>query len=197
MAATMTTSTFATLRIRFIEDDDHPSNDEWIRIVPIHNQNATAFGQEYKITSNLGGVEHTSSVQCSNILVQYVSNILRLVAVDDAPCKRIQFDIPHVPSVLITSNHLKNRIPEVVALLVQTTQSWPRQGNTLPSVFANINWNSTATPARPFVSPDPIIIPPPPFNWNSPAFRTPERVNRHMYFDDDGNEVIDLTQDSE
>lgn len=88
MAATMTTSTFATLRIRFIEDDDHPSNDEWIRIVPIHNQNATAFGQEYKITSNLGGVEHTSSVQCSNILVQYVSNILRLVAVDDAPCKQ-------------------------------------------------------------------------------------------------------------
>ena len=203
MAATMTTSapTYAILSIRFIENDADQSRDDWIRVVPIQNTNAMSFSQEYKITSSLSGHRYVAKIVGGTNLVNYIGSILRLVSADDKPCKRVQFDIPNVPTILVDHSRIRNRIPEVVDMLRQIVESWPTLGTELPTPqptfpFANINWNATATPFVPQSSPT-VAIPAPPFNWNSSSFRTPRRVNRHMYFDDAGNEVIDLTLDSD
>jgi len=200
MAATMSTSTptYATLLIRFVTNPNTPSTDDWVRVNPIHSANATAISQDYKMSARLGGHRHVSKVTGGYNLVNYVTNILRLVSADDKPCKQVQFDIPSVPSILVDHDRIRNRIPEIADLMRQIVESWPQVGTELPVAepafpFANINWNSTATPWRP----SPLSIPAPPYSWNSPSFRTPARVNRHMYFDDAGNEIIDLTLESD
>lgn len=203
MAATMSTSTptYASMVIRFIETVGRPSTDDWIRVVPIHNSNATVFVQEYQIMSRLDGNRIAAKVMGGANLLEYIETILRLVSADDLPCKQLQFDIPNVPTILVNHNHIRNRIPEVVDMLRQIVEFWPQVGTELPSssVFTNINWNATAQPFVPSSRPTPLTIPAPPFNWNSTTFRTPSsRSNRrHMFFDDNGNEIVDLTMDSD
>lgn len=202
MSSTMTTSapTYATLTIRFIETVGCPSTDDWIRVVPIHNPNATIFGQEYQIRSRLGENKIVAKVTGGANLLEYIETILRLVSADDLPCKQVQFDIPNVPTILVNHNRIRNRIPEVLDMLRQIVEFWPQVGTELPSssVFTNINWNASAQPFVPSSRPTPVTIPAPPFNWNSTTFRTPSsRLNRHMYFDDNGNEIVDLTMDSD
>ena len=202
MSSTMSASapTYATLRIRFIENDDRPSNDDWVRAAPIHNPNATPFSQEYTLTSKLGGTNFVSKITGGSSLLDQIETILRLVSADDQPCKRVQFDIPNVPTILVDHDRIRNRIPEVVDMLRQLVDSWPQVGTELPSssIFTNINWNTSAQPFVPSSRPTPLTIPAPPFNWNSTTFRTPSsRLNRHMYFDDNGNEIVDLTMDSD
>jgi len=202
MSSMMSTSTptpsFTSLHIRFIVEKANPESDDWVNVVPIYSLNATASSQEYKITAKLGKKMSVSKVYGGYNLVEYITNLLRLVSADDLPCEQLQFDIPNVPSILVYHNRIRNRIPEVADMLLQLVESWPQVGTELPVAqpFANINWNATATP---FASQSHanITIPAPPFNWNSSSFRTPRRVNRHMYFDDAGNEVINLTMDSD
>lgn len=206
MAATMTTSapTYALLRIRFIENDRDSESDAYIAAAPIYNPNTTytsTFNQEYKLISKVDTQKFVSKVVGGTNLVNYIANVLRLVSGDDKPCKRVQIELPNVPTILVNHGRIRNRIPEVVDMLRQIVESWPTLGTELPAPqptfpFANINWNATATPFVP-QSPPPVTIPAPPFNWNSPSFRTPVRVNRHMYFDDAGNELIDLTMDTD
>jgi hypothetical protein len=207
MAATMNTSapTYAKLTIRFIENLTDGSNDDWVNIVPIHHPNATLFSQEYRILSRLGGTKFVSKVTGGSSLLDYIESILRLVSADDRPCKQVQFDIPNVPSILVNHSRIRNRIPEVLDMMRQVVESWPQQGTELqsvpaPSVFANVNWNATATPFVPSSRPPPVTIPPftwPPFNWNTTSREPSSHARRHMHFDEDGNEIIDLTIDSD
>ena len=199
MSSTMSIPTYATLRIRFVENDSRPSTDDWIRAVPIHNPNATPFSQEYMITSKLGGMNYVSKITSGGGLLDHFETILRLVSADDQPCKRVQFDIPNVPTILVDHDRIRNRIPEVVDMLRQLVDSWPQVGTELPSSPSIFNWNATASPFVPSSRPTPLTIPVPPFNWNSTTFRTPSSraTRRHMFFDDNGNEIIDLTMDSD
>jgi hypothetical protein len=207
MSSTMSIPTYATLRIRFVENDSRPSTDDWVRAVPIHNPNAPPFSQEYTITSRLDGTNFVSKITGGSSLLDQIETILCLVSADDQPCKRVQFDIPNVPTILVDHDRIHNRIPEVVDMLRQLVDSWPQVGTELPStqsttlssVFTNVNWNATATPFVPSSRPTPVTIPQPPFNWNSTTFRSPtaRATRRHMFFDDNGNEMIDLTMDSD
>lgn len=207
MSSTMSIPIYATLRIRFIENDGCPSTDDWIRAVPIYNLNATAFGQEYTITSKLGKTKYVSKITGGSGLLDHFETILRLVSADDRPCKRVQFDIPNVPTILVDHDRIRNRIPEVVDMLRQLVDSWPQvgtelhstQSTTLSSAFTTIRWNANAQPFAPSSRPTPVAIPAPPFNWNSTTFRTPSSraPRRHMFFDDNGNEIVDLTMDSD
>ncbi len=184
MSTQMSNSKYSILRIRFIVNDSQHSTDEWVEVLPSpSNPNATALGQEYTVTSKFGKYEYVSQVRGSDSLLQHIGSILRLVAADDLPCKRVQLDIPHVPSLLINHSNLQARIFEIVNMVHQVTTAWPQLKST-----TSLNAN-----AEPFVPPR-LTIPSQTFPWDS--FRTPSRrTRRHLRFDDDGHEVIDLTME--
>ena len=183
----MSTPIYSTLRIRFIENPGHPDTDEGIAIEPIYNSNATIYSQEYKINSKLGKYCYNSTVTGGIYLVEYIRSILNLVVNDSVPCKEIQFDVPNVPSILIKHASLYDCISTLLSTLQLVIQSWPYRASALHP-------NATAVP---YSVPSPLEIPQPPRDWLHWTASPTARTRRHLHFDDDGNEVIDLTMDSD
>lgn len=169
---------YASLRILFVNSPKNERKDDSLRVVPIWNPNATLESQTYKVTFKYDKTVMESTVEGGNYLVDYLQSILTLVSNDDEPCELVQFEIPNVPTVMIDHLSLDDRIPEVVDILEHLIHAWP----------------TLQTERKP---PSPLTVSIPSFHWTSESFTTPSRVRRHLRFDDEGNEVVDLTLDDE
>lgn len=179
MSSSMDSPKYSSLRILFITDPKRQDMDTFLKVVPLWNPNATVESQKYEVTFKEDRQRMTSIVEGGEYLVDYVRNILELVARDANPCELVQFDIPNVPSVLTKHHCLSSTTLKVVSILEHLVHAWPTY---VP--------RSTTPPLdhRPLSSRS--------FVWSMHQPST-SRVNRHMYFDEDGNEFVDLTMDDD
>lgn len=115
------------IMIRVIRSLEAKSKDDVIKITP--NKAIDENGEKlFTITYN----DQDSSVNTKMkkmdeaAVLQYLSNFLRLLTVDEEPFESVQFTFPTLPTVLVTPKNLTSQTRELVYETVETmVANWP------------------------------------------------------------------------
>ena len=111
---------YPSITLRFIRDDDK-ENDDVLKILRKDKDTMS-------VVFNDGEAVHKNRVRnlSRDDVLSYLSNVLRLVSVDEAPYKHVQLLAPNMPTVLISPHNLTSQIRDLLYDAVETTMDhWP------------------------------------------------------------------------
>lgn len=173
--------TFINLKIHCIRDVDNSKDDDEITITPVWTtlQHSDIKRLDYSITHKVPGSETDSGNRMINtsrvyatFLEAYLSNLIKLLAVDEAPFRQIQISIPCMPCVLLTPKTAETMLPSLISELRRLMSCWPELERTELE-------RSLATTTT--------TIPPPTTPTHSPITAP---VARHIFFDEEDGRMI-------
>ena len=113
-------ASYPSITLRFIRDDDK-ENDDVVKILRKDEETMS-------VVFNDGEAVHKNRVRnlSRDDVLSYLSNVLRLVSVDEAPYKNVQLLVPNMPTVLISPQNLTSQIRDLLYDAVETTMDhWP------------------------------------------------------------------------
>ena len=108
------------ITLRFLRNEDG-DNDDVVKIVQ-------KDAQTYAVLFNDGDSSYKSRAAgfTRAEVLQYLSNVLRLVGADEMPFKSVQVLAPNVPTVIISPNNLTSQTRDLIYDTVETTMNhWP------------------------------------------------------------------------
>jgi hypothetical protein len=133
-----TTMKFSPLVVRCIKNQKKPETDDKIAIVPL-NMGCCGYSEDKLFsmkyitdveTDTKDKREVSRSIMTADTLQAYVETLLELLYRDEAPFENIQFDLPGIPSVLVSAKTLSKVRPTLEhylhTLLVANYDAWPR-----------------------------------------------------------------------
>jgi len=116
-----TSSIRTSITLRFIRDHDNAETDDLLKI-------SFSNAYSYKIVFKDGkdNLKNRASNYSRQEVLQYLSNVLRLVAVDEQPYDSVQILAPNVPTVIISPQNLSSQMRDLIYDTVETTMDhWP------------------------------------------------------------------------
>jgi exo-beta-1,3-glucanase (GH17 family) len=109
------------ISIRFMRPELHSSHDDIVNIYRI--------GEEaFKITFRDGDGKHKTRARNLTRMevMEYLSNTLRLVAIDEEPFANVQLLAPNMPTVVINPKNMTSQTRDLIYDTVTTTMNnWP------------------------------------------------------------------------
>jgi hypothetical protein len=113
--------------IRVIRSLEANHRDDVIKITP---KKATDENGEKLFTITYNDQDSSFSTKVKKMdeaaVLQYLSNFLRLLTVDEEPFESVQFTFPTLPTVLVTPKNLTSQTRELVYETVETmVANWP------------------------------------------------------------------------
>ena len=115
------------IMIRVIRSLDAKDSDDIIKITP--NKATDENGEKlFTVTYNEQYSSFNTKVKKMDetAVLQYLSNFLRLLTVDEEPFESVQFTFPTLPTVLVTPKNLTSQTRELVYETVETmVANWP------------------------------------------------------------------------
>jgi len=113
-------ASYPSITLRFLRDEDQ-KNDDVVKILRKDDDTMS-------VVFNDGEAVHKNRVRnlSRDDVLSYLSNVLRLVSVDEAPYKNVQLLVPNMPTVLISPQNLTSQIRDLLYDAVETTMDhWP------------------------------------------------------------------------
>ena len=115
------------IMIRVIRSLEANDRDDVIKITP---KKATDENGEKLFTITYNDQDSSFSTKVKKMdeaaVLQYLSNFLRLLTVDEEPFESVQFTFPTLPTVLVTPKNLTSQTRELVYETVETmVANWP------------------------------------------------------------------------
>lgn len=115
------------IMIRVIRSMEAKNRDDVIKITP---KKATDENGEKLFTITYNDQDSSFSTKVKKMdegaVLQYLSNFLRLLTVDEEPFESVQFTFPTLPTVLVTPKNLTSQTRELVYDTVETmVANWP------------------------------------------------------------------------
>lgn len=115
------------IMIRVIRSLEANNRDDVIKITP---KKATDENGEKLFTITYNDQDSSFSTKVKKMdeaaVMQYLSNFLRLLTVDEEPFESVQFTFPTLPTVLVTPKNLTSQTRELVYETVETmVANWP------------------------------------------------------------------------
>lgn len=115
------------IMIRVIRSMEANDRDDVIKITP---KSATGENGEKLFTITYNDQDSSFSTKVKKMdedaVLQYLSNFLRLLTVDEEPFESVQFTFPTLPTVLVTPKNLTSQTRELVYETVETmVANWP------------------------------------------------------------------------
>ena len=115
------------IMIRVIRSLEANDRDDVIKITP---KKATDENGEKLFTITYNDQDSSFSTKVKKMdetaILQYLSNFLRLLTVDEEPFESVQFTFPTLPTVLVTPKNLTSQTRELVYETVETmVANWP------------------------------------------------------------------------
>jgi len=145
---------YQNLNIRLIRKDSSEENDDRILIRP-----SLTLSTDSNTTSMVYNVIHTipkeyvsnettcrssMSFESTASLITYIRTLLNLLQYDNSPFSNIQFDLPMMPSILVSPENLNVVRYSIYEYLEVLMKSWPTTRPATPSVPARARSNSYA-----------------------------------------------------
>ena len=109
------------ITLRFMRPDLHSSHDDIVNIYRIGDD-------AFKITFRDGDGKHKSLARklTRTEVMEYLSNTLRLVAIDEKPFANVQLLAPNMPTVVINPKNMTSQTRDLIYDTVTTTMNnWP------------------------------------------------------------------------
>jgi len=115
------------IMIRVIRSMEATDSDDVIKITP---KAATGENGEKLFTITYNDQQSSVNTKMKKMdedaVLQYLSNFLRLLSVDEEPFESVQFTFPTLPTVLVTPKNLTSQTRELVYEAVETmVANWP------------------------------------------------------------------------
>jgi hypothetical protein len=115
------------IMIRVIRSMEAKDSDDVIKITP---KKATGENGEKLFTITYNDQDSSVNTKMKKMdeaaVMQYLSNFLRLLSVDEEPFESVQFTFPTLPTVLVTPKNLTSQTRELVYETVETmVANWP------------------------------------------------------------------------
>jgi hypothetical protein len=115
------------IMIRVIRSMEAKDSDDVIKITP---KKATGENGEKLFTITYNDQDSSVNTKMKKMdesaVLQYLSNFLRLLVVDEEPFESVQFTFPTLPTVLVTPKNLTSQTRELVYETVETmVANWP------------------------------------------------------------------------
>ena len=115
------------IMIRVIRSMEAKDSDDVIKITP---KKATDENGEKLFTVTYNDQDSSVNTKMKKMdeaaVMQYLSNFLRLLSVDEEPFESVQFTFPTLPTVLVTPKNLTSQTRELVYETVETmVANWP------------------------------------------------------------------------
>lgn len=115
------------IMIRVIRSMEATNSDDVIKITP---KKATGENGEKLFTITYNDQDSSVNTKMKKMdedaVMQYLSNFLRLLSVDEEPFESVQFTFPTLPTVLVTPKNLTSQTRELVYETVETmVANWP------------------------------------------------------------------------
>jgi len=115
------------IMIRVIRSLEANDRDDIIKITP---KSATGENGEKLFTITYNDQDSSFNTKVKKMdedaVLQYLSNFLRLLTVDEEPFESVQFTFPTLPTVLVTPKNLTSQTRELVYETVETmVANWP------------------------------------------------------------------------
>jgi exo-beta-1,3-glucanase (GH17 family) len=109
------------ITLRFMRPELHSAHDDIVNIFRI--------GQDaFKITFRDGDGKHKSRARnlTRTEVLEYLSNTLRLIAIDEEPFANVQLLAPNMPTVVIKPKNMTSQTRDLIYDTVTTTMNnWP------------------------------------------------------------------------
>ena len=115
------------IMIRVIRSMEAKNSDDVVKITP---KKATGENGEKLFTITYNDQDSSVNTKMKKMdesaVLQYLSNFLRLLTIDEEPFESVQFTFPTLPTVLVTPKNLTSQTRELVYETVETmVANWP------------------------------------------------------------------------
>jgi hypothetical protein len=190
-------ATYNSLIVRCIRDAKVQAQDDTIHIIPRWNHiSSDCQLMEYVVTyrhSDEWRANTTEQILHGGSLRGYIESLIDLLAVDEQPFEKVQFDFPGMPSILTTPANLSSIRDILIKATNVAQQSWPTEVQKKKKCNKPLNPDAEAFIPESFRSDE---------RNNNEAYRTPQRhsrsvapppverrVPRHIFFDEEDGHV--------
>jgi len=130
---------YSNLVIRFTRDE-LAANDDVIRVSPklVKEVDGNVY-MEYEVAYTIGQSALSSKTVSKNTIyltwdsfLSYIESMLRLTASDESPFQHVQFDLPMIPSIIVSQKNIISYtvLPQILSHIRNLRTTWPC---TLPS----------------------------------------------------------------
>ena len=110
------------IQIRFIRQGQGPKNDDILKILR-DRENAVRMIYTEHGDNNRPDIVIT---RCNHQqMLSYLYRLFWIVGLDEDPFEKVQFFIPGYPTFLVNVETIKDKMPNIMDLIISTCWNWP------------------------------------------------------------------------